>query len=83
MTSEYLTEFDIDETLTFLRNGYYDLVEHRHTLGEGVYDNVDKVYETLRKPLMAGNVEEYTRVVEEVASLYPDAFDLLIERMRA
>jgi hypothetical protein len=78
-----LTELDIDETLTFLRNAYYDIVANRHNLAEGVCDAVENVYETLREPLMAGNAEGYVLLVEIVAEKYPDAFDLLVEHMRA
>jgi hypothetical protein len=78
-----MTDLDIDETLTFLRNAYYDIVANRHNLAEGVCDTVENVYESLRQPLMAGDIDRYSGVVELVAANHPDAFDLLVEHMRA
>lgn len=67
-----------DTMLTFLRDAYRQIFERQDAYSPEGFVSIRNVYESLRGPLMKGDVAEFERVWEHCSGNKPDAFDELM-----
>lgn len=74
-------EINPDTMLTFLRNGFKRINDYADSYSDDGMSRLVRIYQSLRSPLMKGDIQGFHDVYAKISGEYPDAFDAFMEEV--